>query len=169
MIYTEDILLALKGRILLVGNGTILNPYQHRVDGYDVVIRFNNYRIKGFEELIGTKTTLRCTTGWNDVENRNEVPEISPFTLDAKESSFVDLYNKFNQQPLIMAKTRVHDHTDIPNPSTGLALVLLFSVLKRRIVLLGFDSFATPNLGSTVTHTTHLKREYYIIQQEQQI
>jgi len=55
--------------ILVVGNGTSLLDYTNgkEIDAFDVVVRFNNYKLKGFEENVGTKTDIWVTTTCNRV------------------------------------------------------------------------------------------------------
>jgi hypothetical protein len=55
--------------ILLIGNGpSVLN---HKlgtiIDGYEDVVRFNNYQIKGYEEYVGTRTTMLSRRACDDV------------------------------------------------------------------------------------------------------
>ena len=69
--FSEDILTSLRGRIAIVGNATPKRDFGKLIDSYDIVIRMNNFRLSGFERLIGTRTDLRCTTGWKDIETRH--------------------------------------------------------------------------------------------------
>jgi hypothetical protein len=120
---TEDILQRLPGRVALVGNGTPLRPFGTLIDRYDTVIRFNNFRIAGYERLIGSKTDFRCTTGWHDIEHRNTHVEFSPFTEYAAESANLNTFNTLNGCRVVSAHTDIHTLLHgIPNPSCGLAV-----------------------------------------------
>lgn len=46
--------------VLIVGNGPSLLGSELGVviDSYDIVVRFNNYRTEGYEQDVGTKTTI---------------------------------------------------------------------------------------------------------------
>jgi hypothetical protein len=164
-VFTEDILLSLRGRIALVGNGTPLRPFGKLIDSYDVVIRFNNYRINGFEDRIGTRTDFRCTTGWDDVEQREGVLEFSPFCADSAESANLPAFNKGLKRPVLTAKTDIHPLIpESAKPSAGLSLIQLFQFLGLKADLFGFDGFRTPHYWTqTATPTTHSPSELEII------
>jgi hypothetical protein len=164
-VFTEDILLGLRGRIALVGNGTPRHPFGKLIDSYNVVIRFNNYRIKGFEDWIGTRTDFRCTTGWDDVEQREGIPEFSPFCAEAVESANLPAFNKGLKRPVLTAKTDIHPLIpESAKPSAGLSLIQLFQFLGLRADLFGFDGFRTPHYWTqTATPTTHSLSELQII------
>ena len=49
-------------RAIIVGNGgCLLNSENgHAIDDFDVVIRFNDFRISGYEKYAGTKVDIMC-------------------------------------------------------------------------------------------------------------
>lgn len=51
--------------VLLVGNGPglMLSRMGKEIDSFDEIFRFNEFRIKGFEEHVGSRTTVYCTFG----------------------------------------------------------------------------------------------------------
>lgn len=159
---SEQLLRALTRPICVVGNGTPLRPLGRDIDAHVSVIRINNFRVAGFEELVGTKTTVRCTSGWKDIENRNEHPEFSPFTADAKESANIAAYALGNYVDILKASTDVHPlcaELGIKQPSTGLALLVLFELLEIPVTVACFDGFRTPHYwerkkGETI-HVPH--------------
>lgn len=130
-------------RVVLVGNGTPIRPLGHVVDAYDIVVRFNNFQIKGFEELIGTRTTYRCTTGWGDVEYRGREIEFSPFTASAPNSLHRAWYDARNHRPLLMAELDVLTCFNWFRPSTGLACAGLCSLLGVPVSIVNMDGFRT--------------------------
>jgi len=46
-------------RVLLVGNsgGVLNNEWGPKIDEFDIVVRFNNFELHGYEKYVGTKTT----------------------------------------------------------------------------------------------------------------
>jgi hypothetical protein len=44
--------------IAVVGNARTIRKQGEEIDSHDVIIRFNNFEINGFEELVGTKTHI---------------------------------------------------------------------------------------------------------------
>jgi hypothetical protein len=45
-------------KIAIVGSGFFDKPYGSEIDAYTTVARFNNFKIKGFEDSVGSKTTI---------------------------------------------------------------------------------------------------------------
>ncbi|HEY1171408.1 MAG TPA: glycosyltransferase family 29 protein [Verrucomicrobiae bacterium] len=164
--HAEDILQRIRGRIAIVGNATPKRAYGKLIDSYDCIIRFNNFRLEGFADLVGTRTDLRCTTGWHDIEHREGLIEFSPFTADSREASNLATFSAANHRPVLAARTDIHPLvTETPNPSCGLALVQLLNSLGIEADLFGFDGFQTShywNAGQKV-ETSHTLREMDIV------
>jgi hypothetical protein len=61
-----------KNKIVLIGNGgSILGQNKGRaINGYDKVVRFNNFKITGFESDVGTKTDIWFTCNCNRVKSQ---------------------------------------------------------------------------------------------------
>lgn len=169
-IYTEDLLINCSKPICIVGNALINDELGNVIDSYATVIRMNNYKITGYEKYVGSKTDLRCVTGWLDVENRNEFIEFSPFTESANESKNIVNYNSKNKNQVITALSDVHKFIhEIQNPSAGFALVQLFNNLGLEIDLFGFDGFKTNHYWEKDVNinTTHSNRELdFIVKRE---
>jgi hypothetical protein len=57
-------------RIVLVGNskGIIGNSLGPTIDSFDIVVRFNNFEIGGFEESVGRKIDIICRRSCDDVK-----------------------------------------------------------------------------------------------------
>ena len=156
-LHTEDLLQSLNGRIAVVGNATPPRAWGKLIDSYDHVIRFNNYRIEGFESLVGTRTSYRCINGWVDIEHREEIPEFSPFTPDAEESGNLSTFLSGNSQAVLTAKLDVHTLLpELSNPSAGLSLALLLDHLGIEADLFCFDGFRTGHYWDQAScETTH--------------
>ncbi|MBW7888308.1 MAG: glycosyltransferase family 29 protein [Bacteroidetes bacterium] len=143
-ITAEDILVNCPKPFCVVGNAVIEYEFGSIIDSYATVIRMNNFKTSGYEKIVGSKTTLRCVSGWLDVENRNEHLEFSPFTKSANESKNLNAYNSKNDIPVITALSDVHKFIpEVPNPSTGFALIQLLRNLGIEADLFGFDGFKT--------------------------
>ena len=165
---TEDILSALRGRIAIVGNATPRHEFGEVIDQYDHVIRLNNFRIAGFEKFVGSKTSLRCTSGWTDIEHRNEHLEFSPFTAASAESTNLEAYNRANARPLLAARTDIHPLIpETAKPSTGFSLIQLCAQLGLSVDLFGFDGFKSPHYwdAQKTFSTTHSNQELDFILQ----
>lgn len=60
-------------RLIVIGNGPIPYPQGERIDKFDTVIRLSNYKIEGFEELVGTKTDIWCVGSIIISENKTPI------------------------------------------------------------------------------------------------
>ena len=164
MLKAEDVLLSLLQPIAIVGNGHPGRDMGTVIDRFPSVIRINNYKIDGFENLVGRKTSLRCTSGWEDIDVYSTLTEISPFRIDSLESACIEKYIVRGGTSIITPETDVHILLpDIPNPSTGLALVVLASALGIDTALFGFDGFSgghywEPDTPIITTHS-NIERE----------
>jgi 2-polyprenyl-3-methyl-5-hydroxy-6-metoxy-1,4-benzoquinol methylase len=159
---TEALLQSLPQPIAIVGNGVPAAAMGAAIDHHPSVIRLNNYRLAGHEALIGTRTTVRCTSGWEDIELRGDVTEFSPFTRAARESAAVGRYEARSGSALLCAATDIHGLLpQIPNPSTGLALAALCNHLGLAFSLFGFDGFASGHYWNPAQplSTTHSAAE----------
>jgi hypothetical protein len=60
--------------IILIGNGPSATRYPigHKINLFDEVVRFNNYVIDGYEEFVGSKTTIWIRNNTQTVKPRNE-------------------------------------------------------------------------------------------------
>jgi len=166
---TEDILTKLAKPIIVVGNSTLTKKYGDIIDLFPTIIRINNYVIEDYKDLVGKRTSFRCTSGCTDIEARNSVLEFSPFIKDCPESFDVDNYNLRTNKELILANKDIHELTYLERPSTGFSLLLLMSFLGLKITIVGFDGFFTPNLGQEVIVSTHSVREIGLIKQNKNI
>lgn len=164
LLTTEDVLLSLPLPIAIVGNGHPRRNMGAVIDRFSTIIRINNYKIEGFEELVGSKTTLRCTSGWEDIDVCYSLPEISPFRFDSHESASIKKYIARGGNPIITPEKDVHILLpEVSNPSTGLALAALASDLGIEIAVFGFDGFSSghywdPDTPLITTHS-NIERE----------
>ena len=160
---TEDLLLTLPQPIAVIGNGIIDQALGKVIDRYPTVIRINNFRLEGYEDKVGSRTTLRCTSGWIDIEARGCSLEISPFTYESRESEGIPYYIERSSSTLLTAQKSVHELLpSVPNPSTGLALLALLSSLGISVSAFGFDGFQSGHYWSPQQplKTTHSKKEF---------
>lgn len=160
---SEDLLRSLPQPIAVVGNGFMKRRYGELIDSYATVIRMNNYRIQGREADAGRKTSLRCTTGWPDIEVRNQYLEFTPFTHAAKESSHLSSYQNQGAAPVITANTDIHLLLpNTPHPSVELALLTLMAQLGIWADVFGFNGGKTGDdwQVKTACHKPPLSTEF---------
>jgi hypothetical protein len=143
--------------IILVGNGpsALLRGKQgSTVDRFNQVVRFNTYAISGYEEFVGTKTTLWSTfgRGYRPKEStekpkravyiHGDKPKTFPFPIDEvwgiPRSYFDDVMDR------VKKRSRRENTNAKLLPSSGLvvALWLLEVCGAQQLTLFGFDHFA---------------------------
>ena len=148
--------------VIIVGNApnVLDKKLGHLIDQYDVVVRLNNFSIQGFEEHVGTKTTV-----WFHSDNRTLmsggpykqehvfVPPNSsdPYSLSItqtiyKGSSINDTHSVYRYSE------RIGYDMDTINKhyiTTGAAAVLYYSDLYKNVTIYGFS------LGDDLVEITH--------------
>ena len=84
---------AKKPRVLIVGNSPKImdNKMGSVIDSFDIVIRINNFKIEGFEEYIGEKTTyIICTFATKITDYYKTIDPRNIFMFTAEKSGDMD-------------------------------------------------------------------------------
>ena len=161
---TEDVLISLTGFIAVVGNAVPSKSYSNEIDNYDNVIRLNNFEIDGYENIIGTKTSLWSTHGSSFIikEKQDIKQALSPFMKTSVESG-----DPANNLKIVYAKNNVSQIMNIGRPTTGGALLCLFDYLKIPVTSFCFDFFKGRNYflekvsdKSVHTNTLNIEEQY---------
>jgi len=135
---------------ILVGNANFKKQYGELINSFDEVVRFNRYRINGFEKYVGTKCTIwvlnnKLTTDGRDFYRKNIKNRLKAHP-ELKES--IVITNKLHNLPILnKIKSKydnfqyVIDTFNINNskPSTGLVAIRYFLKKYDMISLVGFD------------------------------
>lgn len=135
--------------IIVVGNGgSILDKNKGwAIDNYNEVVRFNNYRIVGYEADVGTKTTIWFTCNCAERKIQADYKEIY-FHSWQWDRNKVECYQKIKEVHPGLKQTRKKDveylKQQIPNYphqcfSTGLIAIKILLERYSRIDLIGFD------------------------------
>lgn len=136
-------------KYLLIGNGpsAVSRPMQHAIDNFDgIVVRFNNYHIKGWETHVGTRTDVWVTIDW--------FPEAAADTH--KERWWVNLAKSPEHDKIVAAlkATRLPQKwldarrgaQCATSPSSGLGIAAYLLSEGHSVTLWGFD-FMSPLRG----------------------
>lgn len=143
----------LDGKCILVGNGPSMkgSGLGSLIDGYDEVVRFNDYQIDGFESDVGSKATIWSCYGKNAQRERCNPPlkviylhgaTDAPSWYDPEEVWRIPV--SFYEQ----VRDEVRNLTDKDKskilPSAGLVVVrwMLDYHLVRSVDIVGFDHFS---------------------------
>jgi hypothetical protein len=63
-------------KVILVGNGpSLLHAQGEEIDTFDEIVRFNDYQLAGFEQHVGTRTTLWSTFGRKQASPPEQRPD----------------------------------------------------------------------------------------------
>ena len=153
--------------IAVIGNSGILldKEFGEEIDSYDLVIRCNLARIKGFEKYVGSKTSIRCIAGksfWYNSLGKNFkafdpnfIPSLNE-TLIIKASplnpAIQGIMNNFNSKNTIhyfnkTFKNHCNSLSDSNNVTVGFCAVILACVLSNNVSIYGFNFFREENWG----------------------
>lgn len=154
--------------VVVVGNGSILK-YQKlgkKIDEFDEVVRINDWKTKGFEEIAGSKTTIWIM--YNPIKNCGnfisgynaigcDMVSIKEIVKNINEIWFVcwneeNLLHNWKQNRLIKelgVYDKIKRHLSIKTsrqisnvtnpPSTGFSLIWLLIHMYDKVYLAGFD------------------------------
>jgi len=139
-------------KCILVGNGpsVMYNKLGYKIDQFDEVLRFNECKIKGFEEYTGTKTTIWSTFGRGVLPKDEDVrPNKIIFThgeygkpaYDSEKIWRIPLtyYNDFRSK--IQSESK-KPNTSVLLPSSGVLIIKwLLDNSYDNLHIIGFDSF----------------------------
>lgn len=159
----------LEGRtIAVVGNGPCDSGkgLGAEIDAHDVVVRFNNYRIEGFERDYGSRVDVWVKCGAEDVDHAMRHPGIRAvlYTRDIMDSGILARFARYPEEEM---KDRIVDYLDEDEmrvtvsrmrsyPTSGAFFINRLSRLKDVTVdVYGFaflEGPDNPSAGSFLTH-----------------
>lgn len=150
-------------KCIIIGNGTsIINePLGDTIDSYDIVVRINDFHIKGFENYTGEKTTFWFSGVGNQTKIKRNPLNIQKcfamFPLSLHNLPIEQLKQKISLRLGFNAVSKFHvvekDHlkklitiSNIRYPSTGLLAILYCKYILgiKDITIHGFDFFENP-------------------------
>lgn len=152
-----DSTMQLQSNIIIVGNGSSLLEKEngHLIDQFDIVVRFNEYKIKGYEKYVGTKTTY----WFNTVNFQNKQNESRMFVnyskiflhiwqWDINKDPLFKSFKQFYQDRIELIKTQESTIIEIQkfvndfsyfNYSTGAIAIWMLLKEHPKVVITGFD------------------------------
>jgi hypothetical protein len=163
--------------VIVVGNGPSILKYEvgAEIDKFDIIIRVNGFRIKGFEKYIGTRTDiwaagLATNAERSHLENKiDEIWALMPYRTIFDEATLKQkrrIHRFFNKggvvdYPLdkifhleVNQFAEMISNMPVGRPSTGLsAIYVALNIYKAKSVTLhGFDYFQGAISGTPVPH-----------------
>jgi hypothetical protein len=145
---------------ILVGNGPSVNNSNlgKVIDSFDHVIRFNEFKIKGFEKHCGEKTTLWSTYGRNKLPSDEDVRPKDIIFIHGHTGDPPYMADNLWRIPLAFYWSLVPDHKKILPSSGFLVASWLFSQGVDCLHLIGFDHFS--KCSGNKQHHYWLEKEF---------
>lgn len=129
-------------KILLIGNGSTMLSRERRdlIDSYETVVRFNSYKIKGYEEFVGTKTDIwfTCNLAWREQINSYKKVIFHSWANEETCKLFKRIRG-YRDDVQKISKELIHS-IPIKSPSTGLIAIYHFD---KMVDIVGFDWWKT--------------------------
>jgi hypothetical protein len=134
--------------VILVGNGTsVLDSYhgQH-IDLFDVVVRFNQFKIIGYEDHVGTKTNIWWATGADKEHRENKFDKVYFFSwcFDKEKDKAWQKFIKFQPNAIPIGlepnlKELRELFPEYKSPSSGMMVIHMLLKEYNKVHLVGFD------------------------------
>jgi hypothetical protein len=151
--YVQELFRDLPDTILLVGNGTLENKGE-LIDSYEFVIRFNDFKIEGYETHVGTKVdaiSFHCSDFYMNHTNyllenfEKYVGKAYLFTTsDFKNSNSKKEILHIHPTTKLFNVTNPYDTKDGSRLSSGASLALNLSIFfQKNVHIVGFDFLKT--------------------------
>jgi hypothetical protein len=127
--------------IIIVGNGTsLLNKENgNLIDEFDDVVRFNSYKIKGFEKNVGIKSTIWFTCNKYHINDINDYKDVYVHSWQEDAAKCLIYQELNNIKPCIKISKELIKSIPISSPSTGLISIYYFLKIYNNVTITGFD------------------------------
>jgi len=143
------------GSVILIGNGPSSAMFElgDQIDQFDEVIRFNRFKINGFEKNLGTKVTFWATFGRGERPQETDPPKKVILTHEGARIKDIENHDVFRipyhyhqeKRKIIQDIVKSKGRNEVPIlPSSGFLTTcwLLEKVGVQQVTLLGFDHFS---------------------------
>lgn len=132
----------MRNRILLVGNGSSLldKEYSNIINTYSIIVRFNSFRLSGYERFVGNRTDVWFTVNRHHFDKINSFDKVVFHSWANQEKC--KMFKELKQQRNDVEKVSENVLKKIPLsfPSSGLIAIYYFDC---NVDLIGFDWWGT--------------------------
>lgn len=153
-------------RIAVVGNGggCIGKERGAEIDAHDIVIRFNNYPLKGYESDYGSRTNVWIRAGNNEIAYRDirdydfviYEPDLEHVFLHEKQVEILGEYIISNPDKIFYwnaeMKKIFREETGITNPSSGIFAIWQLYKIRKSLRGIDFYGFSFQEKTPDYTH-----------------
>lgn len=129
--------------IIIVGNGTSVLEKTNgdKINSFDKVLRFNGFKIKGFEKNVGTKTNIWFTVNHAHMNQVNIFDEVivHSWEWDRNKCRIFQDFIKKRSDCIKTEREFVRGKINLASPSSG--IIAIFMMLERfdKVTITGFD------------------------------
>ena len=136
-------------KIILIGNGSSVldNKYGTKIDDFDIIVRFNNFKVKGYEKNVGTKTSYWFTWCLFNVDNLINIDTIyfHSWVKDKhRDKNYIEMIKLLSN--IVVVEYSLLDEIKLEIPyyphksfSTGLIATHMMLKQYKQVYLYGFD------------------------------
>ena len=161
----------MEGNILIIGNGSSLldreNGWQY--DKFDTVVRFNSFKIAGFEKHVGTKTDYWFTVNKYHKKNIKSFKKVFVHSWEHWEDKCEIYLDLSKERDCIKISPEVFNNIPVQAPSTGLIAICYFLNFYNKVYITGFDWWENEkhHYGDQEERGSlhRIQEEYHIIKQ----
>ena len=136
----------ISSKIILVGNGTSNLNFQNGrlIDKFETVLRFNSFKIKGYEKYVGGKTDIWFTANTYHMNRIEEFREVISHSWQW-DSDKCKMFQRLLSKRKDCIKTVKSFVKKIPVDHASSGLVAIHMMLQRydRVTITGFDWWNT--------------------------
>lgn len=127
--------------VVLVGNGTSVldKKLGNLIDSFDFVVRFNDFKITGFEEYVGKKTDCWFTCGDYHIRKMKNFKRVILHTWEYEDNFLVEKFSQSGEFELTKKKHVDNIPVACNFPSTGLIAIHTFIREFGYVSIVGFD------------------------------
>lgn len=127
--------------VILVGNGTSVldNDNGELIDSFDTVVRFNSYKISGYEINVGTRTDILFTCNDYHINDLDTYRSVYVHSW-CWEPDRCDIFKKLSDvRPCIKTSRDIVRSIPVENPSTGVIAIAYMIMHFKKVYITGFD------------------------------
>lgn len=145
----EEMVLKMKEPIAVIGNGPldqIQNPkseirnFGAEIDAHPTIIRMNNWKVEGFEDQVGRRTTHWCVNCWDDIAPRDwPFPMFTTYSR-AEQRERIDRFTGMYPHLAVTGKSWTDPARSLKRekPSNGLVLLHHLARMGKWVNAYGF-------------------------------
>jgi len=127
--------------IIIVGNGSSVLDAENGaiIDTFETVVRFNSYKINGFEKFAGTKTDIWFTVNAAHIQEIKNFREVIVHTWQWDKDRCLTFKQLNAERPCGKTEREFVRSLPCKDPSTGLIAIFHFLRQYPRVYITGFD------------------------------